>query len=79
MTETAGKSLANFMGELIEYDAKNTSNFWMAYMRVKVLLDVRTPLRRGEIKKQGGEASIVSPKYERLDVYFYLCGMLGAF
>lgn len=47
-------------------------------MRIRVPVDVRQPLRRGKkIRKQGGEARMVSFKYERLGDFCYLCGMLG--
>lgn len=54
MTEMVGKSLANFIGEFLEYDAKNSSNFLRSFMRNRVLVDVREPLRWWKrIKKQG--------------------------
>lgn len=56
MTEAVGKSIANFIGEFLEYDAKNNSHFLRLFMRIRVLVDVRKPLRRSKkIKKAGGK------------------------
>lgn len=78
MSETVGRSFGNFIGEFLEYDVNNTSNFWRPYMRIRVMVDVREPLRRSKrIKKQGGDAKTVTFKYERLEVFCYLCGKLG--
>lgn len=55
MTEKVGQHLANFIWEFIEYDAKNNSNFLKTFMRIRVLIDVRLPLKRLKgIKKPGG-------------------------
>jgi 14-3-3 protein epsilon len=78
MTKKVGEGLGKFMGELVEYDAKNSSNFWRNYMRIKVNIDVRKPLRRGKkISTMDGGTSIVRFKYERLTLFCYLCGILG--
>jgi len=78
MSEKAGKDIANFMGEFLEYDAKNNSNYLRSYMRIRVLLDVLKPLKRvKKNKKPGGETSIIKFKYERLGNFCYYCGMLG--
>lgn len=46
MTEVVGKHLANFIGEFVDYDPQNNSSIWRAYMRIKVRLDVRKPLKK---------------------------------
>lgn len=63
---------------MLEYEPKSTPNFWGALMRIRVLVDVRQPLKRSKkIKKQGVEAITSMFKYERLDNFCYLCGCLG--
>lgn len=75
MTVAVGQLLANFMGDFLEYDEKN---FLRSYMRVRVLIDVRKPLKRlKRVKKPGGVAKEVMFKYEKLGSFCYLCGMLG--
>lgn len=47
-------------------------------MRIQVLVDVRHPLKRTKkVKKQGGDAIMVTFQYERLETFCYLCGILG--
>jgi hypothetical protein len=78
MSEKVGTEIANFIGEFLEYDAKNNSNYLRSYMRIRVLLDVTKPLKRQKkIKRPGGEASYIKFKYERLSNFCYFCGMLG--
>jgi hypothetical protein len=78
MSEKVGQDVANFIGEFLEYDAKNNSNFLRPYMRIRVLLDVTKPLKRQKkIKKPGGVSSYIRFKYERLGNYCYFCGLLG--
>jgi len=78
MSEKVGKDIGNFIGEFLEYDAKNNSNHLRSYMRIRVLLDVTKPLKRQKkIKKPGGDSGYIRFKYERLGNYCYFCGMLG--
>lgn len=73
-----GKSLADFIGEFLEYDPKNNSHFLRLFMRIRVLVDVRKPLKRmKKIKKPGGDAKEVKFKYERLNSFCYFYGLLG--
>lgn len=46
MSEVVGKQLGDFFGEFVQYDAKNNSSIWMEYMRIKIWVDVRKPLKR---------------------------------
>lgn len=57
MSEAVGKSLAGCMGDLLEYDAKNSTGFWQSFMRLRILLDVRKPLLRTKKDKEGGWCS----------------------
>ena len=78
MSEKVGKDIVNFIGEFIEYDAKNNSNYLRPYMKIRVMLDVTKPLKRmKKIRMLGGESSIIKFKYERLGNFCYFCGMLG--
>ncbi|KAK6148365.1 hypothetical protein DH2020_019277 [Rehmannia glutinosa] len=78
MKESVGKQLVNFVGKFVEYDGNNNSAIWRAYMRIKVEIDVRLPLKRfKKIRRLEGDWTIVSFKYERLGVFCYICGLMG--
>lgn len=78
MTQDIGQHLGNFIGEFLEYDPNNNAGFWRSYMRIRVRVDVRKPLRKErKVKRVGGEWSMVQFKYERLGVFCYLCGVIG--
>lgn len=77
MLETVGKLLGDFFGEFLEYDSKNNSSLWREFMRIRVRLDVRRPLKRKkQITKNNGMEIMVSYKYERLGEFCFTCGML---
>jgi NRPS condensation-like uncharacterized protein len=55
MAEKVGKTLANYIGTFVEYDKNNKGSFWREYMRIKVRVDVRQPLKKdSRVKNQGG-------------------------
>jgi 14-3-3 protein epsilon len=78
MSQTVGKKVGDYIGEFLEYDEKNDSLTWRKYMHIRVLVDVRLPLKRSKkITKQGGDCKLVHFKYERLWTFCYVCGLLG--
>ena len=44
MAETVGRNIGNYVGEFLEYDEKNSLDFWRRYMRIRVMVDVRKSL-----------------------------------
>lgn len=78
MTGAVGKQLGNFFGEFLEYDVKNNTSIWREYMRLRIRLDIRKPLKRKKkiVKKDGSEIT-VSCKYERLGEFCFLCGLVS--
>jgi 14-3-3 protein epsilon len=78
MAERVGKTLANYIGSFVEYDKNNKGSFWREYMRIKVRVDVRQPLKKeSRVKNQGGEWCTVTFKYEKLGVFCFVCGIVG--
>lgn len=78
MSMTIGKQIGDFIGKFVEYDDNNNSTLWRNYMRIKVSVDVRKPLKRfKKIRKAGGDWSVVNFKYEKLSTFCYICGHLG--
>lgn len=77
MSEIVGKQLGDFIGRFIEYDSKNNSSIWREFMRIRVRLDVRHPLKRKKkIVQKNGMEVMVSFKYERLGEFCFTCGLL---
>ena len=78
MSEKVGKEIGNFIGKFVEADANNFSGIWHNYMRIRVAIDVRSPLkRRMKIKKQGSDWTWINFKYERLPTFYFFCGIIG--
>jgi len=78
MAETVGRNVGNYVGEFLEYDEKNNSNFWRQYMRIRVMVDVRKPLVCSKsIKKKDTSPVTINIKYECLGIFCYYCGILG--
>lgn len=78
MTEVVGRQLGNFFGEFLEYDHKNNTSNWREYMRIKVKIDVRKPLkRRKKITRRNGAEVLVTCKYERLGDFCFTCGIIS--
>lgn len=77
MTELVGKHLANFIGEFIDYDSTNNSGVWCNYIRLRVHIDIRQPLKKEhKVRVAGGEWCIVKFKYEKLPIFCFVCGRI---
>lgn len=77
MTESVGKQLGNFFGKFISYDLSNDSSIWREYMRIRISLDVRCPLKRKKkISRKNKSEIMVTCKYEKLADFCFLCGLL---
>jgi 14-3-3 protein epsilon len=78
MTEKVGTRLANYIRGCVEYDKNNDTSFWRKYMRIRVRIDVRQPLKKNtKVKNKEGEWCLVNFKYERLGVFCFVCGIMG--
>jgi hypothetical protein len=78
MKERVGIRLANFIGSFLEYDKNNNSTFWRQYMRIRMKIDVRMPLKKDTkvMNKEGGWC-VVKFKYEKLGMFCFVCGLMG--
>jgi hypothetical protein len=78
MQEKVGIRLGNYIGTFMEYDKNNNTSFWRQYMRVRVKIDVRQPLKKGQrVRDKDGAWCMVNFKYEKLGVFCFVCGIMG--
>lgn len=78
MSESIGRQLGNFFGTFLEYDPNNNKSIWRDYMRVRIQVDVRKPLKRKKkVTRKNAADFIVQCKYERLGDFCFRCGMLS--
>ncbi|XP_057791170.1 uncharacterized protein LOC131008299 [Salvia miltiorrhiza] len=78
LTEGVGRLLGNFIGTFMEYDSTNSVGVWRQFMRIRVGVRVADPLKRfKKLKSKDGSSFVVNFKYERLNVFCFLCGRLG--
>ena len=65
------------MGKVDKVDVGDKGLSMGCYLRIRVTLDITQPLSHGRIVRLGGsEPRWVEFKYERLPVFYYLCGKL---
>ncbi|MBA0646359.1 hypothetical protein Goklo_014332, partial [Gossypium klotzschianum] len=76
-SENLAIQLGNFIGVFLEYDGSNLGKENCNYMRVRVQIDIRKPLKRKKQVMCGGMRSYVKFKYERLLLFCFYCGRLG--
>ncbi|CAI9777924.1 unnamed protein product [Fraxinus pennsylvanica] len=70
--------IGNYIGAFLSSDPNNFSGGWKAFLRIRVLMDVRLPLkRRMKLRKLGGEWIWVTFKYEKLPTFCFICGIIG--
>jgi 14-3-3 protein epsilon len=78
MKEKVGTKLANYIGVLLEYDKNNNLSFWRQYMRIRVKIDVRMPLKKdAKVMDREGKWCTVKFKYEKLGTFCFVCGVMG--
>lgn len=65
------------LGELVER-VKGKRDEYVDYVRVRVRMDVREPVKRGSFLRLGdGSKKWVAFTYELMPLYCYLCGIVG--
>lgn len=78
ISENIMKSVGMYVGKYVKSDPANFDGTWKSYVRIRVMLDIRKPLkRRMKIKREGGEWSWLNFKYERSGTFCFVCGVLG--
>ena len=60
MSRGVGEQLVNYIDRFMEYDENNDRGFWRTYMRIRVQIDFKGPLkRRKKVRIEGGAWAIV--------------------
>lgn len=78
MSESIGKQLGNFFGTFVHYDSSNNSSIWREFMRLRIKVDARRPLKRKKkICKKDKTGVVVHCKYEKLGEFCFVCGLLS--
>lgn len=70
------KQLGNIIGKFEEMDSK-VENIMGKFLRLKVRIDLRKPLKRGTIINYQDRNLKVFAKYERLPTFCFACGKIG--
>ncbi|XP_073121701.1 uncharacterized protein [Henckelia pumila] len=78
MSERVARDVGNFLGKFVEADSNNFTGIWRDYMRIRVSMDIRLPIkRRMKLKKIGEEWSWINFKYEKIPTFCFFCGVIG--
>lgn len=75
-SDAMAKKLGDVLGKFVEVDSKE-GNRLGKFLRVKVTVDLRKPLKRGTVVKYQGKNLRVYFKYERLPTFCFVCGRIG--
>lgn len=75
-THNMAVRLGNMMGLLEEADTRY-SNRLGKFLRVKVSIDLKKPVKRGTVIRFQGKDLKVFFRYERLPAFCFICGKLG--
>lgn len=69
--------LVEKIGSFLDFDNSDPLG-WSEFMRVKVLVDITKPPRKGATIRTGPSSTAwIGFKYERLEKFCYFCGMIG--
>lgn len=70
------KKIGEILGLFEEIDSKEAHRSGK-FMRIKVKMDMKDPLKRGTIVRFKEKTHRVFFKYERLPTFYFICGILG--
>lgn len=69
--------IGNVIGKFLKWENKGEGK-WERYLRLRILVDLEKPLKRGTIiKNKKGTVYKISFKFERLLDLCYNCGRVG--
>lgn len=66
-TEKMAITIGKYIGSFVKTDQRPLDGAWRAYLKIRVLVDIRKPLKaKMRLKKPGGEWNVIRFQYERL-------------
>lgn len=78
MSEKIAELIGKYVGQYVKTDPNNFSGGRKSFMRIRVLIDVRMPLKRKmKIRKGNSDDIWVDFRYERLPTFCFFCGIIG--
>ncbi|KAH1031637.1 hypothetical protein J1N35_043811 [Gossypium stocksii] len=77
-SKTVAKQLDNFVDRFLEFDSKQLDRGLMSYLRDRVEIDVKKPLKRkNKIMLPLSKLTYAKFRYEKLTLFCFLCGCLS--
>ncbi|CAH9127491.1 unnamed protein product [Cuscuta epithymum] len=73
----SARRIGNFLGSFIKFKMSQFDGRQASYLRIRVSLDVRQPLKEGTNLTQDGVKHWVDFKYEKLPSFCFICGIIG--
>ena len=78
MTKKIGKEIGSNLGIFTAMDTRSWMLEQAKFIRIKVNLPLEKPLRRcGKVASLEGESFCIQFRYERLPVFYFMCGVMG--
>lgn len=72
------KSVRASIGKYIKFDPVNFDEMWKLFLRARITINIEKPLKRiMKIKHEGDSSSWINFKYEWLNTFYFVCGILG--
>ncbi|CAH9119195.1 unnamed protein product [Cuscuta epithymum] len=73
----SARKTGKFLGSFIKFEMSQFDGKQSSYLRIRVCLDVRQPLKKGTTLTQDGVKHWVDFKYEKLPSFCFICGIIG--
>lgn len=78
MSDMILKGIGNYIGRFVDSCPSNYKGVWREYMRIRVSINVNSPLkRRMKLKMNGNEWFWANFKYENVPTFCFICGIMG--
>lgn len=77
-TGRVAENIENYIGSFVCSEKNSFDGSWKAFLWIKVLVDIRKPLKaRIRLKKPGGDWNVITFQYEELSYFCFFYGIIG--